>query len=156
MLDNKRKDNITRNRAVLKRIVESVLFCGRQCIGLRGDGEGPSYLEAELVARNPGNFRALLNVVAEHDAVLKEHLEHPALKNCTYTSPKIQNDIINIIGKDIIQKLIIEEVKEAKFFTVMANEVTLHNLEELAICLRFVYKKCNIRKNSLISCSCNA
>ena len=69
MLVNKRKDNIARNRAVLKCIVESV-FCGRQCIGLRGDGEGPSYLEAELVVGNPGNFQALLNVVAEHDANL--------------------------------------------------------------------------------------
>ena len=76
---------------------------------------GGSFVSRSRIShRKSGNYHALLNVVAEHDAVLKEHLEHPALKNCMYTSPKIQNDIINIIGKDIIQKSIIEDVSNLR------------------------------------------
>ena len=36
-VDSSRAANIERNRNVLKSIARAVLFCGRQCIALRGD-----------------------------------------------------------------------------------------------------------------------
>ena len=49
-----------------------------------------------------------------------------------------------IIARDIIQKSLIAEVAEAKFFSILADEVTSHNTEELSLCLRFVDKQQNI------------
>ena len=36
-IDSSKAANIERNREVLKSIARAVLFCGRQCIALRGD-----------------------------------------------------------------------------------------------------------------------
>ena len=61
--------NIEYNRSVLKSMARAVRFCGRQCIALRGDSED---LESP---GNPGNFLALLKLLAVHDSVLQSHLQ---------------------------------------------------------------------------------
>jgi hypothetical protein len=87
LIDSKKKQNIFKNCDVLKTISQCVLFCARQCIALRGNAE------SDNKNVNPGNFRAVLNLVAEHNDGMKEHLQNPGLKNCKYTSSLIQNDI---------------------------------------------------------------
>ena len=42
------------------------------------------------------------------------------MKNVTYISPTIQNELIDIIAHDVIQKDIIEEIEAAKFFSIIA------------------------------------
>ena len=54
-----------------------------------------------------------------------------------------------MIGKHIILQGIVEEVKAARFYAVMADEVTSHNVEHLAICCRFVDDKADIREELL-------
>lgn len=39
LIDTKRAANITENRHILKFVAETVLYCGRQCIALRGREE---------------------------------------------------------------------------------------------------------------------
>lgn len=145
-VDERKRKNIETNRHILKCIIECVLFCGRQCIGLRGDGETNNEVSSRL---NPGNFIALLRLMSGHDEILQVHLNKPALRNCTYISPVIQNQLIEIIGKDIIQKSLVGEVKDAKYFSILADEVTSHNKEQIALCLRFVDKDKNIREEFL-------
>ena len=43
----------------------------------------------------------LLKNYAQTDEILFKHLNGPSAKNAMYTSPRSQNDIINIIGYDI-------------------------------------------------------
>ena len=73
-----------------------------------------------------------------------------------YISPRIQNEIVDIIGKCTIQKSILEEIRKAKLFSVMADEVTSHNKEIMPLCIRFVDEKNCIRGiHSLFhSCAC--
>ena len=66
-VDSSKAANIERNREVLKSIARAVLFCGRQCITLRGDVENLDTPE------NPGNFLVLLKLLAVHNTVLKSH-----------------------------------------------------------------------------------
>lgn len=68
------------------------------------------------------------------------------MKTCKYTSPQIQNELVHIIGRDIIQKSTIDELKSAVYFSVLADEVTSHNVEELSLCFRFVDASHNIRE----------
>ena len=70
-------------------------------------------------------------------------------KNATYLSPKVQNEIINIIGYDILLADLINEIKGAKFFSILADEVESPKVEELPICIRFVDKNNNIREEFL-------
>ena len=39
-----------------------------------------------------------------------EHLTSRAMRNATYRSPDIQNELIHIIDKEIIQSEIVEEI----------------------------------------------
>ena len=114
--DQRRAANIERNRSVLKIVTNAVLYCARQCIGLRGDSEK---LDSP---GNPGNFLSF------------------------YMSSTTQNELIDIISNHIILRELIDEIKSAKFFAVMADEVTSHNREQLALCVRFVDKDNNIRE----------
>ena len=87
---------------------------------------------------NHGNFLALLNFRVEAgDAVLGEHLS-TAPRNATYTSNTVQNQIIDVLA-DQIKQQIVQKVKAAKWYTVIADEVTdASNKEQLSIVLRYV------------------
>ena len=100
------------HQAVLMSIASAVLYCGRQCITLRGDVEDGKSLW------NPGNFFTLW--------LLHKHLEAPAMRSATHLSPHTQNELISTLGKHIILKGIMEELNAAQFITILADEVTSH------------------------------
>ena len=62
-------------------------------------------------------------------------------KNATYVSSTIQNEIIHIIGKDIIQARLVKAIKK---ICIMADDVTSHNVKQMALCVRFVDEHQNI------------
>jgi len=86
----------------------------------------------------------MLKVLANYDPVLKKHLQKPRQGNATYLSPHTQNELIDIIGKDIIQSDIVKEIQKAVCYSIMVDEVTSHNKEIMPVCIRFVYKNKNI------------
>ena len=139
-----RAANIANNRAILKSVACAILFCGKQCIALRGDADRLD------TPGNPGNFLALLQLLATTDHMLHSHLESPAMRCVTHMSPQTQNELIEIMGKHIFLRGIVEELKEAKYFAILADEVTSHNVEHLAICVRFVDCHNNICKEFLV------
>ena len=94
--------------------------------------------EEELEAENEGNFIELVCFQAETDDVLHRHLDN-APQNARYTSKTVQNDLIDIIGTSI-RADILSEVKQAKFYYVIADEVVdIYNMEQLPVCLRYVF-----------------
>lgn len=129
------------NNHLLRQIVRAILFLARQGLALRGDKEYNTDSKT-----NQGNFLALLKLFSENDPLLHSHLHSPRAKNATYLSPKIQNEVINIIGNDIIRADLVDEIKKAVFYSVMADEVSSHNIEHLALCVRFVDENCDIRE----------
>ena len=62
-------------------------------------------------------------------------------------SALIQNEIIEIIGQDITLKNLLEEMKAAKLYSMIADEVTSHNKEQLAFCARFIDKNNAVRED---------
>ena len=61
-------------------------------------------------------------------------------------SPTNQKELIEIIGKRIIQKRFIEEIKDAQYHSLLADEVTSSNDKVLSICMRYVSKEKQIRE----------
>ena len=71
------------------------------------------------------------------DKILAGHIAS-APANATYTSGDIQNQLIDIIGDQIAQR-IVDRVKDAGWFTVIADEVTdVANKEQLNLVSRYV------------------
>ena len=50
-------------------------------------------------------------------------------------SPTNQKELIEITGKHVIQKKFIEEIKDAQYHSVLADEVTSSNDKVLSICI---------------------
>ena len=61
-------------------------------------------------------------------------------------SPQTQNELIEVMGKHIVLRNIVDELKAARWCTILADEVTSHNIEHLAICARFVDQNNDIRE----------
>lgn len=63
-INTKRARQATENRAKLCSVVETILFCGRQEIALRGKVDSGQVMEQDIGV-NDGNFCALLRFRAE-------------------------------------------------------------------------------------------
>ncbi|CAF2168304.1 unnamed protein product [Rotaria magnacalcarata] len=138
-MDKRAQNEIKENRARLRPIIETIIFCGKQNIALRGHRDDGNKIEENgIFSANDGNFRALLQYrIQSRDEVLRQHLEK-CNKNASYISKTIQNQIISIIG-ELILKQIIEEVKQAHFYTVLLDETTdISNVEQASLCIRYI------------------
>ncbi len=136
MLNNTRKEQVSRNTKVIKSLLKCVSFCGKQGLSFRGHRDDTTASQTV----NMGNFIELVRFRAENDEVLRTYLATSPM-NALYTSKTIQNEMIDIIGSAIKDK-ILDKIRQAKFFTILADEVTdCSNLEQLSIVIRFVDDK---------------
>ena len=157
MVDSNYKTNVKRAREAIAPIVDIVKLCGRQNIplwGHRDSGKNQPKL-GECGLNNTGNFIELLNYrIRGGDKTLENHLRC-AQQNAKYTSPEILNDLILCCRDLIVEKLVVD-VKESKYYTILADEATDCSLkEQIALILRFADESSTIREEfvSFLECS---
>ena len=79
----------------------------------------------------------VVNTCIGGDNALQQHLDHH-VKNASYLSHHIQNEMITIYGI-AVKKSIIKEIKAAKYFAIIVDEAAdLVRREQLSLILRFV------------------
>ena len=84
---------------------------------------------------NPGNFIELVHFRAETDSTLEKYLNKAPL-NAKYTSKTIQNQMISIVGDHILSE-IIQQIKSAKFYSLIADELSdVSNKEQVSLSFR--------------------
>ena len=71
------------------------------------------------------------------------------MRNATYMSAQTQNELIEVMGKHMILQSIIDDVNSSPFYSILADEVTSHNVEHLAICIWFLNSKQIIKEEFL-------
>ena len=89
-----------------------------------------------LVTRNFFNVNEGAQL-AKHNSIINAHLERPQLKNTTYASPHVQNEIINV-GKNIIKKYLVDKIRSANHVFIMVDKITSFNKEVIDLCVLFV------------------
>ena len=127
------------NRSILKSIVETVLLCARQNIAFRGNLEcGPICTDGSEPEHNDGNFRALLRYrLKGGDTILKQHLE-TAKRNSMYISNTIQDELINISGKLVLES-VAKDVNNCKYWSILGDETQDRaKREQLVIVVRYI------------------
>ncbi|KAF0751278.1 52 kDa repressor of the inhibitor of the protein kinase-like [Aphis craccivora] len=95
-LDKNRALQIEENRKRIKPIIECIILCGKEELALRGSKDfGPINVD--------GHFRALLKYRAKGDDFLRTVLEGSGKRN-KYTSPVIQNEIVQACNTILLRK----------------------------------------------------
>ena len=156
IIDSGIKKEVEENREKLAPIVDSVLFCGRLGLPLRGHRDDAKYHPevGSYSSGGVGNFVESLNFrVRAGDKVLEEHLKTCG-KNQTYISKTSQNKMINCCGQ-VISEMIIEDITKSKFYTSIADEASdSSGKEQMSLVLRFVDGEMNIREEFIAFLHC--
>uniref|UniRef100_A0A3B3R2M6 TTF-type domain-containing protein n=1 Tax=Paramormyrops kingsleyae TaxID=1676925 RepID=A0A3B3R2M6_9TELE len=121
---------VDENREYLKKICETLLFCCRSCIALRGHDETEE-------SQNRGNFLELMDLRA-NDSQLINRLFKKRERSFNYVHSMHQNELINIMAGQV-KSDIIQKVLEAGIFALIADEAQdISRHEQVAVVLRYV------------------
>lgn len=143
VLDSKWKEEVVHNRYYLKTIIELLIFCASQEIGLRGHRKS-----AASDSTNRGNFLKLLELVAKHDSVVQQRLDQGP-RNAIYIAHDIQDELLHLLGA-AVRQVICQGVKDAKCFSILADESRdCGKDEQMSFVVRFVGLDCGIHEHFL-------
>ena len=124
-----------KNRQALYQILSSIRFLGRQGLAVRGDRN-----------ESDSNFQQLLRMKAEDDPNLAEWLRR---RENVYTSPEIQNEIIKVMGLQVLRD-VSADLQGSPFLTLMADETTdSSNREQVTLILRRVTQELEVHEEFL-------
>ena len=85
----------------MKWLIKGNILCVKQCIVFRGHREDINSNP------NPSNFLSILKLLAES---VGGNIKNPLMKIATYLFSHIQNEITNIIGKDLLHANLVKEI----------------------------------------------
>nr|XP_020183071.2 zinc finger MYM-type protein 1-like [Aegilops tauschii subsp. strangulata] len=120
-------------RKVLLRILLIVKFLAEHNIAFRGSN-------SKVYQDSNGNFLGLVQMLAEFDPVIKEHVDRITNDKIRdhYLGPSIQNELINLLAV-AIRSEIIRKVKEAKYFSVLLDcTPDASHQEQMSLIIRYV------------------
>ena len=112
------------NTEYLLKVFENVQFLARQGLSLRGDGDEQN-----------SNFIQLLYLRSKDYPSILQYMQKKTDKYCCH---QIQDSILETMDNTIIRD-ISDKIQQAKYFSLMADEVTdVSNREQVVVCIRWV------------------
>ena len=114
----------TRNRAALGHLIDTLKFMGQLGIPFRvhqNSGRLEPVNDIKNIHTSTRNFRSILQLHSTGNSELVTHLKEPS--NATYLSPNIPNELITLIGEEILSSISFE-IKDSSRFAVIADETT--------------------------------
>ena len=121
-------------RNILKRCISVIRLLAERGLAFRG--------EDELVrSHSNGNYLGVLELLAEHDTFLAEHIQLHANRgsgHTNYLSSTICEELIEVIGKEIL-KIIVERIKKSKYYSVSVDSTPdVSHVDQLTIVVRYI------------------
>ena len=117
--------------------MESLRYLGRQGIPLRGKEEGKD------------NFTQLLLLRGKDHPFITERLTSTREHGSLYVHHNYQNDLINIMSKQLLRKKLYD-VNRSRMFSLMCDEYTdVSNKQQLSMCVRWIDDSLNPHEDFL-------
>lgn len=120
-------------REVLNRLVAIIKSLAERNIALRGTTE-------TLHRPHNGNFLKEVELMAQFDPVLKEHVVkvEGGAAHTSYLGKNIQNELIDCISGKTVESMV-NEIKQIKYFEIILNcTPDLSHKEQLSVIIRLV------------------
>ncbi|KAL4153194.1 hypothetical protein QTP88_001027 [Uroleucon formosanum] len=125
-------------RELLKRLIKVTLFLAERGLAFRGDSE-------KIGESSNGNFLGILELLANYDPVLNEHLnkirhfqEKGDRMQVHYLSHDIQSEFISLCAAEVTKK-ILEEREKARYYSVIVDATPdSAHVEQTVILIRYV------------------
>ena len=108
----KHNEIVSTNRQVLGRIIQAIIYLCKQELALRGHREDEGF-------HNRGNYLELLNLLAQNESVIRDHLQ--SASTFKGTSAEIQNELIEVITS-VVKDKIKSEIQECAFLSIQVDE----------------------------------
>lgn len=122
-------------RNILMRIISVVKVLIERNLAFRGDNE-------IIGSPNNGNFLILIELIAEYDDFLKNHLKNHAqcgTGHVNYLSSTIYEEIIEIMARKVENK-IISDLNRVKYFSFSIDSTTdWAHKDQLVLTVRYIY-----------------
>ncbi|XP_028054567.1 zinc finger MYM-type protein 1-like [Camellia sinensis] len=137
VLDNFTSEQIVDNRLRLKVSIDTIRLLAFQGCAFRHRDERPNSI-------NRGNFLQIVKLLGSYNDNVAKVLDK-APKNASYTSPKIQKEILHIFSIKV-KNAIREEIGDVKYCIIVDEAHDESKKEQMAIVLRFVDKDGFVRE----------
>ena len=135
-LQESHKQYVKENRDYFKVIIECLMFTAQQNIAQRDHDEQRDSLSNSSDV-NRGNFLELIHLRCKDIAWLKDKLESQLQKHAQWTSPVIQNELLQIIA-DLIRERITNDVRTSGWYGIILDETSdISRSEQVSLCLSF-------------------
>ncbi|XP_065650616.1 zinc finger MYM-type protein 1-like [Hydra vulgaris] len=125
---------------VLKRFVVVIKFLAERGLAFRGDNQLHN-------SPNNGNYLGCIDLLAEFDPFLREHIQrygNPGKGNVSYLSANICDEFIDILGGKVL-KQIISEIKDAKYYGISIDSTPdISHVDQLTLVIRYQLKNKNV------------
>ena len=121
-------------------IIKTILFIAQRGLPLRGHTDYGELDFRTIFQKNEGLFRDLLKLqITSGCTVLKNHLKN-CPGNASYTSKRIQNEILVVIA-DMIVKKIAKIARRAEFYTLIIDETQdIASIEQISLSIRVFHE----------------
>ena len=121
-------------RSVLKRLVSVLKFACERGLALRGDNE-------TFGSPHNGNYLGILELLAEYDDFLKEHIQNHANRGSGYTnylSSSICEELVRLMGNQVLNE-IISRIKQSKYYSVSIDSTADEgHIDQLTLIFRYM------------------
>lgn len=92
-------------------------------------------------SKNKGNFLELLELRSNDNELMQKKK-----KEIKFTDHKIQNELIELMSKQVINH-IVKEIQQAKYFSIMIDETTdISKLEQVSLVIRYTDDQLNVHE----------
>ncbi|XP_031345831.1 zinc finger MYM-type protein 1-like [Photinus pyralis] len=119
---------------LLKRLVSVIKFICERGLALRGDNE-------LIGSRNNGNYLGLVELIAQYDDFLQQHLKTHANRgsgHTNYLSSTICEEVVQLMGKSVLDEIIFR-IKKSKYYSISLDSTPDEgHVDQLTVTFRYI------------------